>query len=77
MPSLEDVYKKFGFASEAAQLLETELGTILLISGAIEQNLIETQDQDVANTLCPPHRTERKTSRLVEKQRFMTRQCLG
>ncbi len=51
MPSLEDVYQKFGFASEAAQLLETELGTILFISGAVEQNLIETQDPDAANTL--------------------------
>lgn len=51
MPSLEDVYQKFGFASEAAQLLETELGTILFISGAVEQNLIETQDPDTANTL--------------------------
>jgi len=51
MPSLEDVYQKYGFTSEAAQLLETELGTILFISGAVEQNLIETQDPDAANTL--------------------------
>jgi len=48
MPSLDDVYQKFGFASEAAQLLETELGTILFISGAVEKNLIETQDPDAA-----------------------------
>ena len=27
MPTLDDVYRKFGEASEAAQLLETELGT--------------------------------------------------
>jgi len=51
MSSLEDVYQKFGFASEAAQLLETELGTILFLSGAVEQNLIETQDPDAANAL--------------------------
>lgn len=51
MPSLEDVYQKFGFASEAAQLFETELGSILFISGAVEKNLIETQDPDAANTL--------------------------
>ncbi len=51
MPNLEDVYQKFGFASEAAQLLETELGTILFISGAVKKNLIETQDPDAANTL--------------------------
>lgn len=35
MPTLDDVYRKFGEASEAAQLLETELGTIFLwIEGA-------------------------------------------
>ena len=51
MPSLDDVYRKFGFASEAAQLLETELGTILFISGAVEKNLIETQDPDAATAL--------------------------
>lgn len=36
MPTLEDVYLKFGFASEAAQLLETELGNMLLMAGCIE-----------------------------------------
>lgn len=36
MPTLDDVYCKFGFASEAAQLLETELGNMLLIAGATE-----------------------------------------
>ena len=51
MPSLDDVYLKFGFASEAAQLLETELGTILFLSGAVDQNLIEKQDQDAATEL--------------------------
>jgi len=51
MPSLEDVYQKFGFASEAAQLLETELGTILFVSGAIKQNLIEKQNSDIATEL--------------------------
>jgi hypothetical protein len=51
MPTLEDVYQKFGFASEAAQLLETELGTILFMSGAIEKNLIEEQDPDAATAL--------------------------
>ena len=51
MPSLEDVYQKFGFTSEAAQLLETELGTILFRSGAVEQNLFEVQDPDSAYTL--------------------------
>ena len=51
MPSLEDVYQKFGFASEAAQLLETELGTILFVSGAIKQNLLEKQDREAASEL--------------------------
>ncbi len=30
MPTLDEVYKKFGEVSEAAQLLETEIGTLLL-----------------------------------------------
>ena len=51
MPSLEDIYQKFGFASEAAQLLETELGTILFVSGAIKQNLLEKQDAEAATEL--------------------------
>lgn len=37
MPSLEDVYAKFGEAAEAAQLLETELGNLLL-AVAIDQH---------------------------------------
>jgi hypothetical protein len=31
MPTLDDVYRKFGEAAEAAQLLETELGNMLLL----------------------------------------------
>ena len=41
MPSLEEVYRKFGEASEAAQLLETELGTLLLTHKCIEAGLLE------------------------------------
>jgi len=37
MPTLSDVYSKFGDTAEAAQLLETELGNIL-ISAAIDQH---------------------------------------
>jgi len=33
--TLPDVYRKFGEASEAAQLLETELGNVLFAAGAI------------------------------------------
>lgn len=39
-PTLDDVYRKFGEASEAAQLIETELGTMLLLEGAIGEGLI-------------------------------------
>jgi hypothetical protein len=48
MPSIEDVYLKFGFASEAAQLLEIELGTLLFRSGAIEAGLFENPNHDRA-----------------------------
>jgi len=51
MPTLDDVYQKFGFASEAAQLLETELGTLLLMIGAIEKDLVENPDKQEASDL--------------------------
>lgn len=51
MPRIEDVYFKFGFASEAAQLLETELGTLLFRSGAIDANLFENPNHDKATEL--------------------------
>ena len=38
--TLDDVYRKFGEASEAAQLLETELGTLLLWEQAIADDLL-------------------------------------
>lgn len=44
MPTLDEVYQKFGFAAEAAQLLETELGTMLFSSGAVSANLVESPD---------------------------------
>ncbi len=40
MPTLDDVYLKFGYAAEAAQLLETELGNVLAKHGIVEQNLV-------------------------------------
>ena len=40
MPSLDDVYRKFGEVSEAAQLVETELGTLLLFPSAVAEGLI-------------------------------------
>lgn len=51
MVNIEDVYKKFGEASEVAQLLETELGTLLLQLLGTEKNLFEEQRPDVALNL--------------------------
>ena len=51
MPSLDDVYCKFGETSEAAQFLETELGNILFVSGAFDQNLFQELDQVAATAL--------------------------
>ncbi len=51
MPSLDDVYRKFGETSEAAQLLETELGTMLLMLGCIEADLLENPDSEKATEI--------------------------
>jgi hypothetical protein len=51
MPTLNDVYQKFGFASEAAQLLETELGTLLFVSGVVKFNIAESEDPSDAKEL--------------------------
>jgi hypothetical protein len=39
-PTLDDVFRKFGETSEAAQLLETELGTLLLNEKCLEEGLV-------------------------------------
>jgi hypothetical protein len=44
MPKLDDVYRKFGDASEAAQLLETELGNRLIEHGIVKENLANQRD---------------------------------
>jgi len=44
MPTLDDVYRKFGEVAEAAQLLETGLGNMLLFARAEEEGLLENQD---------------------------------
>jgi hypothetical protein len=44
VPSLDDLYRKFGETAEAAQLLETELGTVLLREKVIREDLIEKKD---------------------------------
>lgn len=52
MASLDDVYHKFGEASEAAQLLETQLGNILLTLEAIESDfLLADRQEDARETL--------------------------
>ena len=51
MPTLDDVYRKFGEVSEAAQPLETELGTMLLMVGCIEADLIENPDSEKATEI--------------------------
>ncbi len=51
MPTLTDVYAKFGDAAEAAQLLETELGNLLL-SEAIEMHgFRKTQNKALAKKI--------------------------
>lgn len=40
MPTLDDVYRKFGEVSEAAQIVETDLGTMLLFFGVVDDGLI-------------------------------------
>lgn len=48
MTTLDDVYRKFGETSEAAQLLEVELGTILIQIGATEKNLLNEPNLEQA-----------------------------
>jgi hypothetical protein len=49
MPSLDDVYCKFGFVAEAAQLIETELGTALLFYDIVDAELISHETLKVTD----------------------------
>lgn len=51
MPTLDEVYWKFGYAAEAAQLLETELGSMLIIHGVVEENLVNQPNPNRAAEL--------------------------
>ncbi len=51
MPSLDDVYRKFGETAEAAQLIETELGTMLLAARCIEEGLLENRNSARASEI--------------------------
>ncbi len=51
MTALDDVYKKFGETAEAAQLLETELGNILLFIQTEEKDLVQDKNPEVAQNI--------------------------
>lgn len=51
MPTFDEVYRKFGEVSEAAQLLETELGTIQLCVDGLEHSLFTTANSELATEL--------------------------
>jgi hypothetical protein len=64
MPTLDDVYQKFGMVSEAAQLLETQLGTLLFGLGIFEEGLLMPSP-------------EANTERAAELLTGINRQTLG
>lgn len=51
MATPDEVYRKFGETSEAAQLLETELGTLLLKRKCIDAGLFEDSDPNRATAI--------------------------
>ena len=51
MPDLNEVYRKFGEVAEAAQLLETELGNLLLLEKGIEADLLFKPDPVLAKDI--------------------------
>ena len=51
MATRGDVYRKFGEASEVAQLLETELGTLLLMRKCIGEDLLTAPDRNRATEI--------------------------
>jgi hypothetical protein len=48
MPTLDDVYRKFGETAEAAQLLETELGNMLMMVRSSDEGLLEKKNPTLA-----------------------------
>lgn len=50
-PTRDDIYKAFGEAAETAQLLETELGTLLILHNVIDAGLLENPDPGKAATI--------------------------
>ena len=51
MPTLQDVFAKFGDAAEAAQLLETELGNLLLAATVESHGLAKTRNKVLAKRI--------------------------
>lgn len=51
MPDLDDVYRKFGEVAEAAQLLETELGSLLLDEKFIAAGLLTKPNSTLATEI--------------------------
>ncbi len=51
MPTLDQIYRKFGETAEAAQLLETELGTIQLRFTAVERDLLAGDKGELATEI--------------------------
>lgn len=74
MPTLDEVYAKFGEVSEAAQLLETDLGSSLLFLGAVDEGLISPElkvDGKRATDLM--HRIDRQTlGQLIRNNRRLS-----
>ena len=51
MPTLDEVYRKFGEVAEAAQLLETELGTTQLCAEGIKYDLFAGDKGELATEI--------------------------
>jgi hypothetical protein len=61
MPTLDEVYAKFGEVSEAAQLLETEIGTLLFASRV--NDFVSLADDPDDETLDSPFVVDSKAAR--------------
>lgn len=66
MPSLGHVYQEFGEVSEAARLLETELGSTLLTIEAAESDLFFANRQQEEPELRTRGRSIRRSARRME-----------
>jgi hypothetical protein len=51
MPTLDEIYRKFGEVAEAAQLLETELGTIQLCANGMKHDLFAGDKGELATEI--------------------------